>query len=459
MSVYQKTPLFNSIDQNILAAYLAKLNGLSPIDIADLIENERSKKEQIRLFIALNPEKSVKVFEYLPLRIQKEILKILPYERVAYLLNSLSPDDRTTLLGNLPQDIVNHLLKYLSPEERTLSLKLLGYPENSVGRIMTPDYVAIKLDWTVRQVLDFIREKGRDSETINVIYAVDDQGRLVDDFRIREFLLAPLDSKVYSLADHKFIALKVEDSTETAVNIFRKYDRVALPVIDSKGILLGIVTFDDMLKLTVEEDTEDIQRIGGIQALKEPYMDIPFFALMQKRVGWLVILFLGEMLTASAMKFFEEEIAKAVVLALFIPLIISSGGNAGSQASTLVIRALALGEVKLKDWWSIVQREVCSGLFLGFVLGTIGFLRVSIWGVLFHIYGVHWFQVALVVFFALIGVVLWGTLSGAIMPLLLKKCGFDPAASSAPFVATLVDVTGLIIYFTTALFILQGTLL
>jgi magnesium transporter len=272
-------------------------------------------------------------------------------------------------------------------------------------------------------------------------------------------LLAPLDARVSDLADYKYIKLHVDDSEEKAINIFRKYERVALPVIDSKGILSGIVTIDDILNVVSEEDTEDMQKIGGMAALNEPYMDTPFFSLMRKRLGWLVILFLGELLTASAMGFFEDEIAKAVVLALFLPLIISSGGNAGSQASTLIIRAMALGEINLKDWWRIMRREVFSGMYLGFILGMIGFFRVAIWSQFTSIYGPHWLLIAFTIFFALIGVVLWGTLSGSMLPLVLKRCGFDPAVSSAPLVATLVDVTGLIIYFNVALYILQGTML
>lgn len=434
------------------------LKNASPVDLADLIKNA-FLEEQLAIFKMLLPDKAVKVFEYLPLKNQKEILLTLPSNQVAALLNALAPDDRTQLLIELPSDLVNQLLKYLSPEERALSIKLLGYPQNSVGRLMTPDYIAIKMDWTVKQVLDFIRTEGHDSETVNVIYAVDESGKLVDDFRIRQFLFASLDAKVESLADHLFLALNVEDNEEKAINLFRRYDRVALPVLDTHGILLGIVTIDDIIDVAIKEDTEDMQKIGGVQALKEPYMDTPFLSLIRKRVGWLIILFVGETLTASAMGYFQDEITKAVVLALFVPLIISSGGNAGSQASTLIIRAIALEEVKLRDWWRIMHREIFSGLFLGFILGLIGFFRISLWSIFSGIYGEHWLLVAFTVFFALIGVVLWGTLMGAMFPFLLKKCGFDPAVSSAPFVATMVDVTGLIIYFSIAMFILRGTLL
>lgn len=416
-------------------------------------------EEALLAFKALKAEESVEVFEYLSFPLQKEVLQSLPSDSVAHLLNKISPDDRTALLEQFSPELVSQLLKYLTPEERTLSIKLLGYPENSVGRLMTPDYIAVKMEWTVKEVLDVIREKGKDSETINVIYAVDDQGVLLDDFRIRQFLLAKVDTKVSEIADRHFVALQVNDSEQKAINTFKKYGRFALPVIDTKGVLLGIVTSDDIISLSIEKDTEAFQLLGGANALKDAYLRVPFFQLIRKRVGWLTILFLGEMLTASAMGFFQDEIAKAVVLALFLPLIISSGGNAGNQASTLVIRALALGEIKLKDWWQVMHREILSGVFLGVILGAIGFFRITFWSFFSTIYGAHWLLLALTIFTSITGVVLWGTFTGAMLPFLLKKCGFDPAVSSAPFVATLVDVTGLIIYFSIALLLLNGTLL
>jgi magnesium transporter len=438
--------------------YAAQLNTFSPIDLCDLIAAKPAHEQRI-IFNALHAQTAVLVFEYLPFRIQTDILLALPSDRVADLLNALAPDDRTALLSELPTDLMNQLIKYLSPQERALSLKLLGYPEDSVGRLMTPDYIAISMDWTVQQVLDHIREKGKDSETINVVYAVDPQGILIDDFRIRQFLVSSLSTKVKDLSDQKFIALNVIDDREKAINVFRKYARSALPVTDAKGRLLGIVTSDDIMEAAVEETTEDIQKIGGVEALTEPYLTTPFFSLMHKRIGWLVVLFIGEMFTATAMGLFEAEIAKAVVLALFVPLIISSGGNAGSQASTLVIRAMALGEISLKDWWKVMRREIFSGLFLGTALGIVGFFRVTVWSQFSTIYGDHWYLVAVTIFCALIGVVLWGTLIGSMLPLILNRAGFDPAVSSAPFVATLVDVTGLIIYFSIAMGVLQGTLL
>jgi magnesium transporter len=330
---------------------------------------------------------------------------------------------------------------------------------------MTPDFIAVHEDWTVQQVLDYVREHGRDSETLNFVYVVDDRGKLIDDVRMREFLLRPLTAKVTDIRDQTFGALNVTDSQQDALNVFRKYDRAALPVVDSNGVLVGIVTADDMLDVAEEEATEDIQKFGGMEALEEPYMRIPLWRMVRKRAGWLIILFLGEMLTATAMANYQEELAKALVLALFLPLIVSSGGNSGSQASTLMIRAMALGEVTLRDWWRVMGREIQAGLALGAILGAIGVLRVGAWAIIGEQYlhrqpyGAHWPLVAITVGIALVGVVLWGTLSGSMLPFLLRRIGADPATSSAPFVATLVDVTGLIIYFSIALVIMRGVML
>lgn len=430
----------------------------TPADIADLII-DLPEHDKVIVFRVLPVDLATDTFEHLEFDTQEELLKAMGNEEVAAILNDMSPDDRTALLEELPGASAKRLIQLLSAEERKIAQTLLGYPENSVGRLMTPDYIAIKQDWTVGETLDYIRKNGEDKETLNVIYVVDDKGKLVDDIRIREIILSPLEKRISDLMDEHFTALNVHDDQEAAVDVFKKYDRVALPVIDNYGVLIGIVTVDDVLDVAVEEATEDIQKLGGVEALEEPYSTMPFFSMIKKRVVWLTVLFVGEMLTASAMGFFEDEIAKAVVLALFVPLIISSGGNSGSQAATLVIRAIALGEVTLKDWWYIMRREVLSGLTLGLILGTIGFLRIFLWATFSNIYGEHWLLIAFTVGFSLIGVVLWGTLSGSMLPFILKKLGLDPATSSAPFVATLVDVTGLIIYFTFALFFLSGTLL
>ncbi|MEY2490872.1 MAG: magnesium transporter [Verrucomicrobiota bacterium] len=430
----------------------------APADVAEVIL-DMPEDEQVIIFRLLPNALAADVFEYLDVEAQQQLLRAMAHEQVVAILNEMSPDDRTARLEEMPSAAARQLIKLLSPEERRIAQALLGYPEDSIGRLMTPDFIAVHDDWTVQEVLDHVREFGHDSETLNVIYVVDERGKLIDDLRMREFLLRPLEAKVSDFRDRVFVALKVNDSQEEALNSFRKYDRVALPVVDSNGVLVGIVTSDDMLDIAEEEATEDIQKFGGMEALDEPYMRISLLRMVRKRAGWLVILFLGEMLTASAMGYYAGEIAKAVVLALFLPLIISSGGNSGSQASTLIIRAMALGEVTLRDWFRVMRKEIMAGLMLGCVLGVIGFMRVAIWSQFSNIYGPHWPLVAMTVGFALIGVVLWGSISGSMLPFILRRVGADPATSSAPFVATLVDVTGLIIYFSIALLIMRGAML
>jgi magnesium transporter len=427
-------------------------------DLATVL-TDLSLEDQVVVFRLLPRKDAAAVFEYLSHESQETLLKAMGQEDVAALLNNMAPDDRTMFLEELPAAATRQLLSLLTPAQRAVALTLLGYPEDSIGRLMTPHYVAVREHWTVQQVLDYIREHGQDSETLNVIYVVDQQGLLIDDIRIRELLLTSPATKVSDLMDRRFVALKATDDQETAVAAFRRYDRSALPVTDTAGMLIGIVTIDDVLDVAEATATEDIQRIGGSEALDEPYMKIAFGRMVRKRAGWLTALFLGELLTATAMGAFEAEISRFVVLALFVPLIISSGGNSGSQASTLVIRALALGEVSLRDWWRVARREIFAGLSLGAILGSVGFLRISIWSAFSTIYGPHWLLVAVTVACALVGVVLWGTLIGSLLPFLLRRLGFDPATSSAPFVATLVDVTGLVIYFTVALVILHGTVL
>jgi len=435
-----------------------------PADVAEVILDV-PEDEQVIVFRVLPHALAADVFEYLDFDAQQKLLHAMAHEQVAAILNEMSPDDRTALLEELPSAAARQLIRLLTPEERRIAQALLGYPEGSVGRLMTPDFIAVYENWTVQQVLDYIREHGQDSETLNVIYVVDEHGKLIDDIRMREFLLKPLTSPVRDLMQKTFVALNVTDSQQEALNVFRKYDRTALPVIDSSGVLVGIVTIDDMLDVAEAEATEDIQKFGGMEALDEPYMRISFWRMVRKRAGWLVILFLGEMLTATAMANYQDEIARAVVLALFLPLIISSGGNSGSQASTLIVRAMALGEVTLRDWWRVAGREIQAGLSLGAILGTIGTLRVALWSIVgekyFHreLYGPHWPLVAITVGLALVGVVLWGSLSGSMLPFVLRRVGADPATSSAPFVATLVDVTGLIIYFSIALLIMRGAML
>jgi magnesium transporter len=430
-----------------------------PADVADVIL-DLPDDEQVIIFRVLPAAMAADVFEYIGVEEQQKLLHAMAHEQVVGILNEMSPDDRTALLEEMPSAAARQLIRLLTPEERHVAQALLGYPEGSVGRLMTPDFIPVREDWTVKEVLDFVREYGQDSETLNVIYVVDERGKLIDDVRMREFLLKPLNAKVSDIRDQTFVALKVNDLQEEALNVFRKYDRTALPVIDTSGVLVGIVTIDDMLDVAEKEATEDIQKLGGLEALDEPYTTIPFLRMVKKRATWLIVLFLGEMLTATAMQGYNGEIEKAAVLAMFLPLIISSGGNSGSQATTLVIRAMALGELRLRDWFRVVRKELLSGFSLGLILGCIGFIRIALWQYL-HIfdYGTYHWLIALTVGAALVGVVLWGTISGAMLPFLLRRCGLDPATSSAPFVATLVDVTGLLIYFNVALFILRGTLL
>ena len=434
------------------------LSDWTPADIADLII-DLPEQDKVIVFRVLPVDLATDTFEHLEFDTQEELLKAVGNEEVAAILNDMSPDDRTALLEELPGTSAKRLIQLLSAEERKIAQTLLGYPENSVGRLMTPDYIAVKQDWTVSETLDYIRKNGADSETLNVIYVVDSRGKLIDDIRIREVILSPLDKMISDLMDENFTALNVHDDQEKAVELFKKYDRVALPVVDNYGILIGIVTVDDVLDVAEEEATEDIQKIAGVSALEEPFPTIPIFSMVRKRAIWLTILFVAQILTAVAMGFFGDEISKAVVLSIFIPLVISSGGNSGSQAATLVIRAMAVGEIVLADWWLIMRREILSGFMLGSILGIIGFLQVAILTNVFHIISSHWVLIGITVFFSLIGIVLWGTISGSMLPFILKKLGADPATSSAPLIATLCDVTGLVIYFSVAVLVLSGTLL
>jgi magnesium transporter len=432
------------------------LNNLNISDVEQLIDE---LPEHGPLFIeTLSLNRSVNVFRILDFPTQERIIKKLSGKRVAGLINELPPDDRTSLFSEMHGDTVQKLILHLSPEDRKEALSLLGYEEDSIGRLMTPDYIAVKKEWDVERVLAHIRRYGKNSETIDVIYVIDKGGVLLDDIRIREILLVKPETKVSDLMDGRLIALSASDPQQDAINVFRMNNRTALPVVDAENILLGIVTVDDILWLANEEYTEDIQKIGGTEALDEPYLDINLFRLVRKRVGWLIILFLSEMLTSTAMQYFNDEIAVVIQLTFFIPLIMSSGGNSGSQASTLIIQAMALGEVTIADWWRVMRREILSGLMLGAILGVIGFLRIVIWASFSTIYGPHSFLIALTVGFSLIGIVLWGSLAGSMLPLLMKRLKLDPATSSAPFVATLVDVTGLIIYFSMALVVMQGVL-
>ncbi|MEN9963647.1 MAG: magnesium transporter [Bacteroidota bacterium] len=434
------------------------LNDQNISDVADLIYGYPDYESQIISCLAIH--RAASVFKILEPGEQRKIIEDLAPFKSAELLNELPADDRVAFLEVLPNSVVRELIKTLDPDERKITLKLLGYPENSVGRLMTPDYVYVYEYNTVKEVIDTIRRFGTNSETVDVIYVINYKGELLDDIRIRDIILADPSVTVSELMDDRFIALKATDDQELANEAFKMNNRVALPVTDEQNVLLGIITIDDVLWVASEEFSEDIQKIGGTEALEEPYLDISLTKLFKKRAGWLLLLFLGEMLTASAMQFFQNEIETATVLALFIPLIMSSGGNSGSQASTLIIQAMALGELSIADWWRVMKRELITGSLLGIMLGTIGVLRISIWQKM-HLfdYGPHWNLLASTIFFSLIGIVLWGSMMGSMLPIILKRLKLDPAASSAPFVATLVDVTGIVIYFSFAYLFLHGILL
>lgn len=428
-------------------------------DRADLLA-DLPPREMIGLFRSLPVPVATETFVYADAALQHQLLGGIGDARLTELLAHLEPDDRTTLLARLPPPTVQELLCLLPDAEKDQAMKLLGYPAKSVGRLMSTRYLAVRAGQTVADVLAQVRRHRHGAATLDMLYVTDENNRLVDDIRLGEFLLVDPRQPVSAIMDRRFIALKVNQTQEDAVQTFRRHARVALPVVNDDNRLLGVVSYDDILDVAAREQTEDIQKMGGSEALDEPYMQISLARMVQKRAGWLVILFLGEMLTATAMGFFEGEIEKAVVLALFVPLIISTGGNAGSQATSLIIRALSLGEVTVGIWWRVMRREILAGLALGIILGSVGFIRIAIWQVA-HLrdYGPHWVLIGLTVGLSLIGIVLWGSLAGSMLPLILRRLGFDPATSSAPFVATLVDVTGLIIYFSVAYALLHGTLL
>jgi magnesium transporter len=457
------TPILPEIRELIETRNFSSLqrlfNDWLPVDLAELI-SDLPENEQAILFRLLPKDVATETFEYLEFDAQQNLLNALTQKDVTHILNSMSADDRTALLEELPGTVAQELIKLLSFKEFKIAKTLLAYAEASVGRLMSPDFLSVKRDWDINHVLEYIRTFGHDSETLNVIYAVDDHGKLIGELLARTLLLSLPEAKVSDIiSEEKMITLTATQDQIDALEAFKRYDKVALPVVDSNGYLIGIVTVDDMLDVAEEEETEDIQKFGGIEALEEPYIELPLLQLVKKRAVWLVVLFLGEMLTASAMTFFEGELAKAIVLATFIPLIISSGGNSGSQAATLIIRSLSLGEITVRDWWSVMRREILSGLMLGGILGCIGVFRVIFWAIILDHYTTVWLLISFTVGLSLVGIVLWGTIAGSMLPLLLKHLGIDPATSSAPFVATLVDVTGIIIYFSVASLMLKGILL
>jgi magnesium transporter len=426
--------------------------------VADLLAG-LPVEEQIVVFRILPHDHATEVFEFLDTDAQVALLNSLGSDRVAFFLNEMAADDRTALFEEMPTPLVRRLMGLLAKDERIIALSLLGYPEYSVGRLMTPDYLSVRPEWPVSEVLLYIRERGSLSDTLSVFFVCDEAGLLIGNINVGDLLLADPNATADTICDKNVVVLHPQDDQEVAANLFHRHGRPVLPVVDAAGILIGIVTMDDALEVAREEATEDIQKLGAVAALEEPYLKAPLARLIQSRALWLVVLFVGEMMTASAMALYEKEIERAVVLAVFVPLIISSGGNSGSQAASLVIRAMAIGEIRLSDWRRVLSRELASGFVLGSVLGILGLIRIAIWGGTFNSYGPHWLMIGFVVMISLIVVVLWGTIVGSMLPFVLRSLGADPATSSAPFVATLVDVIGLIAYFTVAALLLQGTLL
>jgi len=437
----------------------SEFSEIEPPDIAELLE-DIPIEQAVVLFRLLPRDKGAEVFSYLPVERQEELVHSLTNEQVQQIFRRMSPDDRTRLLEEMPAEVTRRLIAYLGPKESAQARMLLGYPEDSAGRFMTPRYVAVRPEWTAAQALAHVRANAEGKETLDVVFVVDKDGKLLEDLNLSTLALADPEAKVGDLEDRPMIAIPATTTSEELLNIFERYDRFVVPVTDADGNMLGIITADDVLDLAEERATEDIQRLGGMEALEEPYRSVSVWQMVRKRGAWLSILFVGQLLTASVMEHFEGAISSALVLAVFIPLIISSGGNSGSQATSLIIRALALQELRLADWWRVLRREFATALLLGLWLGLLGLVRVRAWEWMgWADYTEHSARVALTIAVSLVGVVLWGSLVGSMLPFVLKRLGLDPATSSAPFVATLVDVTGLLIYLGTATLFLGGTLL
>ncbi|MDR9363780.1 MAG: magnesium transporter [Balneolaceae bacterium] len=435
------------------------LDDVPAVDVAELLD-DLNPEVAVVIFRLLKKSKAADVFTYLSSTKGVELLETFSRQQLSDVMNNLEPDERVALMEELPGDLTQRVLNSMAPEDIAQVRRLLGYPPESVGRLMTTNYVRIKKDWTVNRSFEHIRKHGRDAETVNVIYVVDEDEILIDDLRLNQLILAEPDGKISDIMDNTFEALSAFDDQEEAVRMLSKYDRVALPVVDSGGILAGIVTVDDVLDVAEEETTEDMQLMAGMSALEKSYSQTNMFEMVQKRIGWLILLFLGQMFTVTAMAGYEDTLAAAAVLALFIPMIISSGGNSGSQAATLIIRSLSTDDLKLGDWLKVLKRELLSGFFLGGILGVMGTIVIGFWMVIRgEPFSFEVFMQALTVGTSLVGVVLFGNMSGSMLPFVMSKLGLDPAVTSAPFVATLVDVTGIIIYFSLAVLLLKGVVL
>ncbi len=440
--------------------FLEACADLRPADIAEAL-NELPEEAAARIVAALPFHRAVEVFDEPELERRGDIVAKLAQDRATALVDGMSADQQVELFRELDDETRARLEHVLPAPTRDAVRLLLKYPETSAGGIMTTEFVSVPSEWSVRRVLEHLHAVGEAKETVYAIYILDDRQRLAHVVSLRQLITAEPDLAVLSVGERrKPVTCGPYTDREDVARLISKYNLLAIPVLDDARRVLGIVTVDDVIDALVTEQTEDVQKFGGMEALDEPYMQIGFTSMIRKRAGWLCALFLGEMLTATAMGHFEAEISKAVVLALFVPLIISSGGNSGSQATSLIIRALALREVEVRDWWRVAVRELPAGLALGLILGAIGFVRILLWQKFgLYDYGIHYLLVGMTVALALVGVVLFGSLVGSMLPFLLRRIGFDPASASAPFVATLVDVTGLVIYFTVASLILSSTLL
>ncbi len=418
-----------------------------------------SEADRVERFRGLPPEEVNDFFLTLDPTEQSALVHALPLAERVLWIRLLDPDDAADLLQTCSNEERNRLLDLLDEQTRSEVRALLAYAEDRAGGLMSPRFARVRPEFTVDEAIRYLRKQAGQVETIYYAYALDGQQQLKGVISFRELFQAPDEKLVRDVMHTEIISVREDLDQEAVARIYVEQDLLAIPVVDAEGRMKGIITFDDIADVVREEATEDIQKIGGTEALQMPYMSSPIQDLIRKRAGWLAVLFIGELLTASAMAFYQDEIAAAVVLALFLPLIISSGGNSGSQASTLVIRAMALGEVRIRDWWKVLRREVGVGLTLGAILGTLGLVRVVVWEKIWHSYGEHYLKLGITVSLSLVGVVLWGCVTGSMLPFVLRKVGFDPASASAPFVATLVDVTGLMIYFTVASIALRGALL
>lgn len=438
------------------------LKTLDHADIAefltDLIDQQGAEDAAIA-FRVLPRSDASEVFAHLEPDDQEELIAKLGDERALRVVESLDPDDRARLLDELPIEVTRRIISHLSPETRRETQAILGYPPESVGRLMTPDYVRIRRNWNVGQALTQVRKYGRDAETINWVYVVNEDGKLVDDVHIRALLLAEPEASVESLMDGRITALVATDDREEAVRMMGKHDRSALPVVDGLGLLVGIVTYDDVADVAEIEATEDIHKLGGLEALRAPYFSIGITQMLRKRVGWLAMLLILQVGTITVMGYFEEQIAAAVILATFIPMIISSGGNTGSQAASILVRALALEHVEPGEWFRVLARELLTGLELGIILGLLASATVLTTTAVGITPTTHPWHVGFVVGAAVVIIMIWGSLVGSLLPLFMQRFGLDPAASSSPLVATIMDVSGLLIYFTVAILFLRGTLL